>query len=1115
MSQAQKTKETKSLARRNSVAAVRCASLLQRRRLAPGRPKGDQFRMTWADRVAESVDYRVKALKRLPKAASNSIRSILGGSRSAHSSCTESDIEAASYIGGRTSAGSFKDPGSFLGRTLGGKDMGSFVRRAHDLTSSFKTSGSSDSSFKASGSSLKAAALSFKSFKSWKSSFGKHGSADAVPAKHKDAAAAAATFAEMLAAQRVGCGRGGGRSGRGSGRGSFKGGSFKGESFKGGSFMSRSFMGGSFNRGTFKGGKSVSGKGAKTKWARAKDKIVDMRYFGQGLGDLAPEVAKAVADLNRQAGMADTAALGFFTMNDDEFAKATGSQHGGRSFASQHGGRSCASQHGGHSFASQHGRRSFTSKSPERSKSSKGEVGNPTGASRWERTRGAGGFGAASVDADEDLMRRERQYNRSLGIELRELAAERTELREEAKRNRRGGGGGTFAWLGRSRAPKAAGRSDVLSEKLAAVEQRIQQVVLRVAAQSVRASKMPVDWETESCLRDQGLSSASFLQPRRTTSSSNTKWGQVSGAVPLAARRAREAAQYVAEAQERAMQARLHRRQRRNRCKLFLPTLLLLAILLGGGGATIILVLWAQPDGSLPQPWLTSIVLSLALTWFVIEPLMIVRRAGRLADQEGARRVADQNARRAAAQEARDARLTELRNRHLRRVEEGKRAVALAAPGELRTARLPPPVDASGKEMVPNSPSDREGAKAEATSGHGQECMSPATSVAALSACAYSELTCSSARSSVSGGLRSYDSHTGPQAATGNESRHGARGVWDSAEDYGSDYDHSPYGGGRYSDCNSYGTYSSSSARSSYYTRQSNRYESRSALLADGSLELSVRVPEGGARGIRLVVDDGAEVNIPLPEGVGANMIVDFVLTPAQLATWPASDVAALRDHRFDVQAIDAQDVGYGYAEGGYDDDGYGVDGYANDAYGVDGYANDGYDDDGYGVDGYADDGYDVDGYDVDRYDGHGHCDDGFGDYRYSSHGSHGSSFVARQRPRAAASLTPPRSPSHSPSDSIALSYYASCYSPHPSKSDDEEVRRSTSRANKRSNHRESAGGARRHSSSRNHHAYGRRSHGSRHTHERYSHHTRHSKMDPAREQDEGYNDDGYRALHA
>ena len=80
--------------------------------------------------------------------------------------------------------------------------------------------------------------------------------------------------------------------------------------------MSRSFMGGSFNRGTFKGGKSVSGKGAKTKWARAKDKIVDMRYFGQGLGDLAPEVAKAVADLNRQAGMADTAALGFFTMND-------------------------------------------------------------------------------------------------------------------------------------------------------------------------------------------------------------------------------------------------------------------------------------------------------------------------------------------------------------------------------------------------------------------------------------------------------------------------------------------------------------------------------------------------------------------------------------------------------------------------------------------------------------------------------------------------------------------------------------------------------------------------------------------------------------------------------
>ena len=34
------------------------------------------------------------------------------------------------------------------------------MRRAHDLTSSFKTSGSSDSSFKASGSSLKAAALS-------------------------------------------------------------------------------------------------------------------------------------------------------------------------------------------------------------------------------------------------------------------------------------------------------------------------------------------------------------------------------------------------------------------------------------------------------------------------------------------------------------------------------------------------------------------------------------------------------------------------------------------------------------------------------------------------------------------------------------------------------------------------------------------------------------------------------------------------------------------------------------------------------------------------------------------------------------------------------------------
>ena len=236
---------------------------------------------------------------------------------------------------------------------------------------------------------------------------------------------------------------------------------------------------------------------------------------------------------------------------------------------------------------------------------------------------------------------------------------------------------------------------------------------------------MPVDWETESCLRDQGLSSASVLQPRRTTSSSNTKWGQVSGAVPLAARRAREAAQYVAEAQERAMQARLHRRQRRNRCKLFLPTLLLLAILLGGGGATIILVLWAQPDGSLPQPWLTSIVLSLALTWFVIEPLMIVRRAGRLADQEGARRVADQNARRAAAQEARDARLTELRNRHLRRVEEGKRAVALAAPGELRTARLPPPVDASGKEMVPNSPSDREGAKAEVLLDTGRNACRP------------------------------------------------------------------------------------------------------------------------------------------------------------------------------------------------------------------------------------------------------------------------------------------------------------------------------------------------------------------------------------------------------
>jgi hypothetical protein len=67
------------------------------------------------------------------------------------------------------------------------------------------------------------------------------------------------------------------------------------------------------------------------------------------------------------------------------------------------------------------------------------------------------------------------------------------------------------------------------------------------------------------------------------------------------------------------------------------------------------------------------------------------------------------------------------------------------------------------------------------------------------------------------------------------------------------------------------------------------------------SLALSVQVPRGGARGIRLALADGACVNIPLPERLDAGKIIDFVIEGQQLETWPRSDILALKQGRFDV----------------------------------------------------------------------------------------------------------------------------------------------------------------------------------------------------------------------
>ena len=75
----------------------------------------------------------------------------------------------------------------------------------------------------------------------------------------------------------------------------------------------------------------------------------------------------------------------------------------------------------------------------------------------------------------------------------------------------------------------------------------------------------------------------------------------------------------------------------------------------------------------------------------------------------------------------------------------------------------------------------------------------------------------------------------------------------------------------------------------------------------EGGVNVSVLVPLGGEDVFRVVAPSGSQVVVPLPPGTRAGDTVAFELSAGQLAELPASDVEALGEGRFLVEAGDGE----------------------------------------------------------------------------------------------------------------------------------------------------------------------------------------------------------------
>jgi hypothetical protein len=300
-------------------------------------------------------------------------------------------------------------------------------------------------------------------------------------------------------------------------------------------------------------------------------------------------------------------------------------------------------------------------------------------------------------------------YNRSLGMELRELTAERDEILEEVKRIGTHVGGLRCGWLSRfsrhttapsspsdgsSAAPLDAmqvlsregahGRTGSAARAQAAVaarrrlfevERRVQEVIVEMAAQSVKASQLEIDWETDKYLADNGLAGGDGVPQSGAGGggaaacrlSANSRWSSMQRTAPLAAQKAREAAETVAEMEERAEEARLHRLRHANRMQIAMPTILLALVLVGCGGAGAILSVWARPDGEIEPPWVFSFGIAMVLSVGVLEPLLVLITYGRSLSRETRRYGADREALALVTNAERQARADDLHARVISR----------------------------------------------------------------------------------------------------------------------------------------------------------------------------------------------------------------------------------------------------------------------------------------------------------------------------------------------------------------------------------------------------------------------------------------------------------------
>ena len=147
---------------------------------------------------------------------------------------------------------------------------------------------------------------------------------------------------------------------------------------------------------------------------------VAFRQFGSGLGQHAPEIEAAISAIQRSGAVAG----GQSRTVSSFFDEANESKHGG-SFCKRQAtvGRSSANR-----AAKAGGAKAGGAKAGGAKAGGANASGSPTRGSPSKCGRGRGGAPSANGDTN---LRDEAAYNRSLGIELTELTAERAELLEE------------------------------------------------------------------------------------------------------------------------------------------------------------------------------------------------------------------------------------------------------------------------------------------------------------------------------------------------------------------------------------------------------------------------------------------------------------------------------------------------------------------------------------------------------------------------------------------------------------------------------------------------------------------------------------------------------------